>query len=205
MRSIRRTKDQERQGAAPWPDFVETTPLGPATEAVGSPETSPQNSRLEVCPPSLFGDDDLPTRSRFGTWWPTTLNGLRGWLATGWLPSSQGESSPAAATDPLGESGDVSRVRAARLAFDAALHDIPGAAAQDLAHRAREAVTLRELWHLRNELFTLVSIHHCESVGHARVASLNRFFPVRSQGAAPRRAWPFTVSARHASAARPDR
>lgn len=204
MRSTRGMKDQARQGAAPWPDFVETTPLWPATEAGGSPETGRPNSRLEVCPPSLFGDDDLPARSRFGAWWPTTLNGLRGWLATGWLPSSQGEPSPAAA-DPLGEVGDASRVRAARLAFDGALHDIPGAAAEDLARRARGAVTLRELWHLRNELFTLVSIHHCESVGHARLDSLNRFFPVRPQGAAPRRAWPFTVSARHHSAARLDR
>lgn len=204
MRSTRTTKDQERRGAGRWPDFAETTPLSPLTEPGDPSDAGRPGSRLEVCPPSLFGDDDLPARSRFGTWWPTTLNGLRDWLATGWLPSSQGEPAPAAA-DPLGTTGDVSRVRAARLAFDAALHDVTGAAAQNLAQRARDAMTLRELWHLRNELFTLVSIHHCESVGHARLASLNRFFPVRPQGAAPRRAWPFTVPARQHSATRLDR
>ena len=203
MRSTRGTKDQDRRGAGRWPAFAETTPLWPAAASGRSPDSGRQNSRLEVCPPSLFGEDDLPVRSRFGTWWPT-LDGLRGWLATGWLPSSQGEPAPTAA-DPLGHVGDESPVRAARLAFDAALHDIPGAAARDLARRECEAVTLRELWHLRNELFTLVSIHHCESVGNARLASLNRFFPVRSQGPAPRRAWPFTASARHHSAARLER
>lgn len=203
MRSTRGTRGQERHGAGRWPAFADTTPLSPVTRAGDARDSGRDSSRLEVCPPSLFGDDDLPPRSRFGTWWPT-LNGLRDWLATGWLPSSQGDGS-ADADEPLGAAGDASRIRAARLAFDAVLHDIPGHAARDLARRAGDAITLRELWHLRNELFTLVSIHHCESVGHARLASLNRFFPVRSQGPVARRAWPFTVSARHPGATRLDR
>ena len=204
MRSTRWTKGQERQ-AAGRPGFDDTTPVSSSTASADPASASLSafdSTRLEVCPPSLFGDDDLPGRSRFGAWWPS-LNGLRDWLATGWLPSTQAE--PMSRTDPLGATGDASRVRAARLAFTTALQDIDSDAAHDLAGRAREAATLRELWHLRNELFTLVSIHHCERVGHARLAGLNRFFPVRSQGAAPRRPWPFTVSARPHSAARFDR
>lgn len=201
MRSTRWTKAQERQ-AANRPAFAETTPLAPAPRAAESAPSSFASSRLEVCPPSLFGDDEAPSRSRFGAWWPS-LNGLRDWLATGWMPTAQGE--PLGPTDTLGAPGDAGRLRAARLAYTTALQDIDHAAARDLAARAREASTLRELWHLRNELFTLVSIHHCEQVGHTRLASLNCFFPVRSQSAAPRRPWPFPVSTRHHPAARLDR
>ncbi len=47
--------------------------------------------------------------------------------------------------------------------------------------------SLRELWHLRNALFTRVSIDHCESIAVARLAELNRFFEVRDHAPRPRR------------------
>lgn len=159
-------------------------------EADTEPSSPWAGTRMEVCPPSLFPQDALAPRSRFGAWLPT-LSDLRDWLASGGL-QPHAASNAAAVAPP-----EPPSVRAARQAFVAALDDLPPHRVGSLAARAQSAGTLRELWHLRNELFTLVSIEHCEAVAHDRLAVLNRFFPVRAQGGAPRRHWPFAVSARH--------
>lgn len=161
--------------------------------------TSLLDHRIEVCPPSLFGDDEPSPRSRFGGWWPT-LGHLRGWLSTGWMNTSAEASGDTVPGYQMADGpAEPAPVQAARLAFVAALRDVHSPHANDLARRAMGAVSLRELWHLRNELFTLVSVQHCESVGHDRLGELNRFFPVRSQSSTPRRQWPFQASARHDS------
>ncbi len=159
-------------------------------EADTEPSSSWEGTRMEVCPPSLFPQDALAPRSRFGAWLPT-LSDLRDWLSGGSLqPTAAGHAKAAAPPEPPS-------VRAARQAFVAALADLPPHRVGSLPERAHTAGTLRELWHLRNELFTLVSIEHCEAVAHDRLAVLNRFFPVRAQGGAPRRDWPFAASAHH--------
>lgn len=191
MRSAR-TPARSAWSSAPADDAADTLPL-----ASGHPASS-LDQRMEVCPPSLFSEDDAAPRSRFGAWLPT-LGHLRGWLATGWMNSSQtahADTVPGVYPKPA---ADQAPVQAARRAFIAALADVQTPGANDLARRAQAAVSLRELWHLRNELFTLVSITHCESIGHQRLGELNRFFPVRSPSSTPRRNWPFPASARHES------
>lgn len=191
---------------SPAHDFADTWPQHPrsawadqrrSAASASHPEptpSGPDSTRFEVCPPSLFPEDDSAPRSRFGPWWPS-LHQLRDWLASGGL---QAPAEPAQATPQGG--AEPPSVRAARQAFVAALADLPAERAGGLAARAHTAGTLRELWHLRNELFTVVSITHCEQVAQDRIATLNRFFPVRAQGSTPRRHWPFAASPRHDTA-----
>jgi hypothetical protein len=192
MRSAR-TPARSARSSAPADDPADTLPMASGHHA------SRLDQRMEVCPPSLFSEDDAAPRSRFGAWLPT-LGHLRGWLASGWMNSGQ---TAHADTVPgvYPESATVAKapVQAARHAFISALADVQTPGANDLVRRAQAAVSLRELWHLRNELFTLVSITHCESIGHQRLGALDRFFPVRSPANTPRRHWPFLASARHES------
>ena len=44
------------------------------------------------------------------------------------------------------------------------------------------ARSLRELWHLRSELFSLVSVHRGQHDAQARLNALNRHFPIRAAG-----------------------
>lgn len=168
MRWAREPRTEERNAAGRH-GHADTVPIDFAPSS-----TAADSLRYEVRPPSLFGDDGHPSSRRGLRSWLPTLSGMREWLNSGWQASLQ---SPA---DLYGR--DALPVAAARLAFIEALGDVDGHAARDLAGRARCARTLRELWHLRNELFTLVSIHHCEHIAHTRLATLNRWFPMRDPG-----------------------
>ena len=153
----------------------------PSRQDGGSPSAS---LLLEVRPPSLFGDDGAPRGLRSLL---PRLSGLRDWLQTGWssgsdlAPPNVFGISPNTGSRPL---------QAARAAFGDALNDIPDGAAETLACRAAAAPSLRELWHLRNALFTLVAVHHCESIAHQRLAALNACFPGAPRAATAVRSTP---------------
>lgn len=70
----------------------------------------------------------------------------------------------------------------ARLDFADALADLYTPQADMLHERIRKARSLRELWHLRAELFRLVSLHRGQHDAQQRLGSLNRHFPIRSAG-----------------------
>jgi len=72
------------------------------------------------------------------------------------------------------------RLRAIRVEFAEALGDIPTQHASFLQHRVRCARSLRELWHLRSEMYSLIAVHHNQEEAERRLAPLNRFFPTRS-------------------------
>jgi len=117
----------------------------------------PRAARLAICPPAA---------ARGVRPW---LQRLRDWLKAGW---SAARSAPG--SEPL-------RVLAgARQEFLDGLDDIEGAAAEELRDRIHFARSLRELWHLRAQLFSLVSLHHDQHEADARLAALNRHFPKRA-------------------------
>jgi hypothetical protein len=128
--------------------------------------------RSEVCPPSLL--DEGSARSGLRSWLPT-WSGMRDWLQTGWA-RAEVDTDDAARCD-----GDANarRFDAARGAIYRLLADIPSPAVDTLSGRVRRARSLRELWYLRNELFTLLAIHHCESIALRRVGELDDYFPTR--------------------------
>ena len=69
---------------------------------------------------------------------------------------------------------------AARSTFLAGVADISGPHSTGLQQRIRTAAGLRELWHLRAEIFALVSRATDQSTAQARLAMLNQHFPTRS-------------------------
>ena len=77
-------------------------------------------------------------------------------------------------TDP------AQRLRAIRIEFAETLEDIPTQHASFLQHRVRCARSLRELWHLRSEMYSLIAVQHSQEEAERRLARLNRFFPTRS-------------------------
>jgi hypothetical protein len=112
----------------------------------------PTTIRVDVCPP-----DVIPARE--GSW-ATTLRRMLG---------SHADNDPGSPLD------------CARTEFAQALDGLAAAEADDLLCRAQHARSLRELWHLRSELYTLIACRTSQHEADTRLARLNRHFPVRTQ------------------------
>lgn len=131
--------------------------------------------RLEICPPER-------------------MQGNRHWLARvkGWLAASWPGSEPA----PLVRPERSKALSTAREDFFAAVADLQLPAAAALLDRIEFARSMRELWHLRAEVFALVSLERDQLEADRRLATLNRHFPTRSPRSgfgglpAPKAMWP---------------
>jgi len=110
-------------------------------------------SRLGVSPPSL-------RQAPEGIW-----RRLLFWLLTP-LP---GEAGP-----PL------NRVPGVRVEFMRAAADVDGDDAETLRNRIALSRSLRELWHLRADLFRVVALAHNQGEAESRLRELNRHFPTRA-------------------------
>jgi hypothetical protein len=109
--------------------------------------------RAEVCPPSLRqAPDSLWLRARF-------------WLLA---PAPQDAAPP------------TNRLPAVRDEFVECLADITLAHTGDLLHAIQHARSLRELWHLRADVYRLVAVQHSQSEAESRMARLNQHFPTRA-------------------------
>lgn len=120
--------------------------------------TPPAPSRVEVCPPSG---------------WQGVLPAWHTWLKARW-DELMGR--------PVLNARSQALLDEARLDFADALADLYTPHAEDLHERIRKARSLRELWHLRSELFSLVSLHCGQADAQARLKALNRHFPIRAAG-----------------------
>jgi hypothetical protein len=107
-----------------------------------------------VCPPGAFLDD---------------RSGWRRWLARAPLDSS---------TCPL------ERLAQVKGEFCALLDDVTTRDSYFLMVKVGSAGSLRELWHLRSDLYGAIARHHSQGEAERRLGSLNRHFPPRP--AAPR-------------------
>jgi hypothetical protein len=74
----------------------------------------------------------------------------------------------------------LSRLPAVRTEFMATLADIASADADRLRVCICEAFSLRELWHVRAELFGVIGLAHSQSEAEQRLLLLNRHFPARA-------------------------
>lgn len=111
------------------------------------------NSRIGVDPPSLRQAPDSA--------WHRLLFWL---LAPG----------PKDAAPPL------NRVPLVRVEFMRAVADVIGDDADQLRNRIALSRSLRELWHLRSDLFRLVGVAHNQQEAESRLGSLNQHFPTRA-------------------------
>jgi hypothetical protein len=109
--------------------------------------------RAEVCPPSLR----QAPRSAWSRLWF--------WLL---------------APGPMQASPSVNRLPPVRQDFLNSLGDIDGSPACSLSTRIGQARSLRDLWHLRAELYSVVALSHSQQEAERRVAQLNRHFPTRA-------------------------
>ena len=121
--------------------------------------------RTEVCPPALL--------HAAGASVPGWRAGLREWLSTGWHAPGR---------DPadLARLPGRERVQRVRDEFVETLHDLTSQPAALLQERIRLARSLRDLWHLRPEVFRLVALHHSQAEAQLRLDRLNRHFPTRA-------------------------
>jgi len=81
---------------------------------------------------------------------------------------------------PMDAAPPLNRLPAVRVEFVACLHDLPPAAVAALAERIDRARSLRDLWHLRAEVYRSVALHHSQSEAELRLTRLNRHFPTRA-------------------------
>jgi len=114
---------------------------------------------LEVCPPTLS--------TRTTPMWRNTLQRLWNWL---WDLDVSAEASPSARAVGL----DAIKDEFCRALWD--LHSPPATVARDAVQRAN---SLRELWHLRADLFNVIAMHRGQAIASARLDILNAHFPVR--------------------------
>lgn len=115
--------------------------------------------RVATCPPKPVDGSTLETLWR--------------WLDGGWSHVCD------RAGPPAGQPARSSLTRV-RTTFLEGVADIPGLRSADLQRRIRAASGLQDLWHLRAEIFALVSHTHDQAEAQQRLASLNRHFPTRS-------------------------
>lgn len=74
----------------------------------------------------------------------------------------------------------LKRLPAVRQDFLDAVADLPGEEAHALRYRITQSHSLRDLWHLRADVFTLVGRVHSQWLAEQRLLRLNRHFPMRA-------------------------
>jgi hypothetical protein len=108
---------------------------------------------VEVCPPSLRqAPDSLWQRALF-------------WLLA---PAPQDAAPP------------TSRLRQVRDDFQACVVDLSVPESGELWDRIGRTHSLRDLWHLRADVYRVVALQHTQHEAEARLQRLNRHFPTRS-------------------------
>ena len=96
---------------------------------------------------------------------------LKHWLAPVWAPSG---------SSVAGLFERAPALDAARDDFIMAIDDLAGSRVARLEHAIEHAVSLRDLWYLRTELYSLVAGEFGQHEADQRLALLNRHFPTRS-------------------------
>ncbi len=110
--------------------------------------------RFECSPPSLRQSPD-------GTPWQR----LMFWLMA---PAPQDAAPP------------TNRLPVVRREFMAAMADVTSTDAKRLRWRVQEARSLRELWHVRADLYRVVAVAQSQVEAEERLLLLNRHFPTRA-------------------------
>ena len=81
---------------------------------------------------------------------------------------------------PQDASPPLNRLPAVRDEFRRAIQDIDEQARYGLVARVAQARSLRELWHVRLDIYNLIAVHHSEFEASQRLILLNRHFPTRA-------------------------
>ncbi|HIV72570.1 MAG TPA: hypothetical protein H9903_16670 [Candidatus Aquabacterium excrementipullorum] len=123
-----------------------------------APEWAPSSSfRKEVRPPALF--------ARSQPQW-------RRWVATAWhwLWDDQ---------DLEDHPRVLQGLNQVKTEFMSVVWDLQSYTATRARESISQARSLRELWHLRADVFRVIAVHRGQAEAYRRLESLNRHFPVR--------------------------
>jgi hypothetical protein len=115
------------------------------------------STRTEVCPPALFAQSQ-PLWQR--------------WVSTAWQwlwDEEDLENHPRVLRD----------LEQVRHDFIQALWDLQSIQASHVREKINDCRSLRDLWHLRVDLYQLIATYQGEAQAQARLDGLNRHFPVR--------------------------
>ena len=74
----------------------------------------------------------------------------------------------------------LNRLPGVRTDFMASVADISTEEAEQVRLRIHESHSLRELWHVRAELYRVVAVAHSQAQAEQRLLLLNRHFPTRA-------------------------
>lgn len=123
-----------------------------------APEWAPSSSfRKEVRPPALFARSQPQWRR-----WVTT--------AWHWLWDEQ---------DLEDHPRVLQGLQQVKTEFMAVVWDLQSYTATRSRESISQARSLRELWHLRADVFRVIAVHRGQAEAYRRMESLNRHFPVR--------------------------
>jgi hypothetical protein len=114
--------------------------------------------RAEVAPPSMFA------RSR--PLWRAWATGFWCWL---W-DMDDAPRTPA----------PITGLRKIKSEFNSAMWDLQSMRANHIRSMVEQARSLRELWHLRADVFRVISVHRGQIEAQLRLDALDSHFPVRS-------------------------
>lgn len=130
----------------------------PSGWADSRPSVLQTERRAQAAPPDLFGRP------------PNTLTA---WLRRGWTWLWDLEELP---RQPAPTTG----LTRARNEFHSAIWDLQSTKANLLRDQITQARSLRELWHLRADVFKLIATHRGQVEAQCRLDVLDSHFPVRS-------------------------
>lgn len=114
--------------------------------------------RNEVTPPALFATSQPQ--------WKRWVKGFWSWL---WDMD-----------DALPHDTPAGALRKVKSEFNSALWDLQSLRANQVRDMIESARSLRELWHLRAEVFKAVAVHRGQIEAQLRLDALDSHFPVRS-------------------------
>lgn len=114
--------------------------------------------RTQVVPPSLF--------SRSRPLW-------KSWLASFWCWLWDMDELPRTPAPATG-------LRRVKSEFNSAMWDLQSLRANQVRSLVEQARSLRELWHLRADVFRVISVHRGQIEAQLRLDALDSHFPVRS-------------------------
>jgi hypothetical protein len=118
---------------------------------------SSTSTRTEVCPPALFAQSQ-PLWQR--------------WASTAWQWLWDDE-------DLENHPRVLQGLQQVKQAFVHVLWDLQSYQASHVRNNIETCRSLRDLWHLRTDVFQLIAVHRGEVQAQQRLDSLNRHFPVR--------------------------
>lgn len=144
--------------AAVKPTLVSPHPSAAGTAPDDNGFSTPSSlRRAQVCPPELF--------SRSGPQWKRWVTGFWSWL---WDLEECSDAMPV-----------LTGLNKVKSEFSAALWDLQSVRANQVRDAIEHARSLRELWHLRPDVFRVISTMRGQTEATVRLEALNNHFPVR--------------------------